>query len=313
MDIYRRIFEESPDGLLVIDERGRIVDTNAQAEALFGYIREDLIGELIETLVPVRSAGAHVRHRERYVAQPHIRRMGAHPLELHARRKDGSEFPTDILISPLQTESGMVVLCAVRDITPHTAAEEQLRLRTVELEKLHENMKVLASRDGLTELLNRRAFQEQVEWLLRNSVRRGESLSLLMIDLDFFKRVNDQFGHAEGDRVLLAVADALRATCRQNDVACRYGGEEFAIALPDTDESGSRVAAENFRTAIAGISGLHSAITASVGAVTYTPADTLPPAAAAFEHLVNDADRALYAAKRAGRNRICHVHDMSSR
>jgi diguanylate cyclase (GGDEF)-like protein len=131
-----------------------------------------------------------------------------------------------------------------------------------------------------------------------------------MLDLDFFKQVNDQFGHAEGDRVLKAVADVLRATCRQNDVAARYGGEEFAIALPDTRERGALIVAETFRAAIASISGMLSSVSASIGVVTFTPSASLPPADTLFARLINDADRALYAAKHAGRNRVCHASSL---
>ena len=153
----------------------------------------------------------------------------------------------------------------------------------------------------------RRTFQEHTEWMLSNSVRRKESVSLLLIDLDYFKSINDQFGHAEGDRVLAAVATAMQSACRQNDVPARYGGEEFVVALPDTSEAGSLVVAENIRAAIEAIAGLKVTTTASVGIVTYTPQPHKETSATLFGDLVHQADRALYAAKDAGRNQVCHV------
>ena len=139
-------------------------------------------------------------------------------------------------------------------------------------------------------------------------MRRKESVSLLLIDLDFFKRINDQFGHAEGDRVLVAVAATLQSACRQNDVPARYGGEEFAVALPDTSVAGSLVVAENLRVAIQAIPGLKVPATASIGIVSYTPQPQKEASQTLFADLVHQADRALYAAKDGGRNQVCHVN-----
>jgi len=313
MDLYRHIFEHTPDALLVVDLEGRIDNGNARAALLFGYSHHELIGSMVEMLVPERIAVRHVGLRTRFIADPHTRRMGASLKDVFARRKDGSEIPVDIMLSPLETSRGIFTLCVVRDVTERKAAELVLRTHMVELERLQEQLKELASHDSLTGMLNRRAFQEQTEWILRNAIRQRECVSLLMIDLDFFKRVNDRFGHSEGDRVLFAVANILQATCRQNDVAARYGGEEFAVALPDTDEAGSRVVAENFRAAVEALQDLKSPITASIGIVTFMPGPaTLPapaPTPALFAELINKADQALYAAKRNGRNQVCHYND----
>jgi diguanylate cyclase (GGDEF)-like protein/PAS domain S-box-containing protein len=311
MNIYQHIFEHSPDALLMVDAAGRIIDANVQTELLFEFSREELLGRSIESLVPERFVKAHAEHRAHYAADPHTRRMGAQRKALTARRRDGGEFPADIMISPLHTGAAIFTLCAVRDISERIKAEEQLLVHTAELEKLHAQLKILASRDGLTGLLNRTTFRELVERLLHNATRSGGHLSLLMIDLDLFKRVNDESGHAEGDRVLLNVAAALTATCRQNDIAARYGGEEFVVALPDTDEPGGMTVAENFRAAIANIDGFHETLTASVGVATYSPNGALPSSVTMFERLIDQADRALYAAKAAGRNRVRHFSALS--
>jgi diguanylate cyclase (GGDEF)-like protein/PAS domain S-box-containing protein len=277
-------------------------------EVLFGHNRDELIGREIEVLVPERFIARHVGLRAHFAAESALRPMGAKLTEVFARHKDGREIPVDIMLSPLETSEGLYFLCAVRDVTARRAAVEELRTRTSELERLHGQLKILASHDSLTGMINRRAFQEQTEWMLRNSARRLECLSLLMIDLDFFKRVNDRFGHGEGDRVLFAVAKTLQATCRQNDVSARYGGEEFAVALPDTDEAGSRVVAENFRAAVEGINDLKAPITASVGIVTLTPDTGTQFAPTLFADLINKADQALYVAKHNGRNQVCHFN-----
>lgn len=310
MEVYKRIFENNPDPLFVVNLAGQIVNLNARVEQVFGFTRDELLGEPIERLIPNRFARGHLQHRARFARMPTVRQMRSRSFQLYALRKDQVEVPVDIMISPFQVDNEPLVLCAVRDVSEAFAAQQQLRRRTAELEAAHEQMKILASRDGLTELLNRRAFQEQVEWMLRHAVRRFERFSLLMIDLDFFKRVNDQFGHAEGDRVLRAMAETLRATCRQNDLAARFGGEEFAVALPDTDASGGLVAAETLRIAIASADGSHTPVTASIGVATYVPSEGLPQRQCTIQQLIGDADRALYAAKHAGRNRAIHVNSL---
>ena len=307
VDLFRRIFEFAPDALIVVDSDGRISKVNARSESMFGYGRHELEGREIEHLVPERFRGGHAAHRTHVAGAPKVRRMGSSPLALFALRKDGKEFPVDIMIAPLDGEEGGFTLCAVRDITKQNAIDAELRRRTAQLEELHEQLRVLASRDALTGLFNRRTFQEHTEWMLTNSVRRKESVSLLLIDLDFFKSVNDQFGHAEGDRVLVAVATAMQSACRQNDVPARYGGEEFVVALPDTSEAGSLVVAENIRAGIEAIKGLKMTTTASIGIVTYTPQPNKEASPTLFADLVHQADRALYAAKDGGRNQVCHV------
>ena len=312
MDLYRRIFEHAPDAMLVVDLEGIIRRGNEQAERLFGYARKELIGRSIEMLVPARFVERHIHDRARFAAHPQTRRMGASTIDMFALRRDGSEFPVGIMLSALDTSNGRFTLCAVRDISERKAAIEELRRRTIELERLHIQLKQLASHDSLTGMLNRRTFQENTEWILRNAMRRMECVSLLMIDLDFFKRINDSFGHSEGDRALFAVANVLHTTCRQNDVSARYGGEEFAVTLADTDDTGSVVVAENFRTAVEGIKDLRSPITASIGIVTFTPDPDMAPSPTLplFAALINRADQALYAAKKNGRNQVCHFNSM---
>lgn len=126
MDIYKRIFESTPDGLLVISKLGRISEVNAQAEMMFGYRRNELIGKEIEILIPSRFAVRHVEHRSGYLDKPRSRPMAAE-LELFGRRKDNSEFPVDIMLSPIGVEVEATVLCVVRDITERRRAERKFR------------------------------------------------------------------------------------------------------------------------------------------------------------------------------------------
>ena len=306
MDLYARIFEDTPDALIVVGSDGRIRMANVRVFQMLGYRPEELVGRMVEMLVPDANATAHASHRERFMADPQIRRMGTRQICLRARKKDGSDFPADIMLSPLNDGVVRSVLCAVRDFTERSNIENQLILRMAELEKLHLKLTELASRDALTSLHNRRSFAEQLDWLLRNASRRQECLSILMIDLDRFKAINDTFGHAEGDRTLHEVAVAIAAACRQNDVAARYGGEEFAVVLPDTDVHGCMVLAEHMRQSIERISGLRRAVTASIGATTWCPRDEGVTTSMTPDALLAAADQALYRAKAEGRNCIRH-------
>ncbi len=303
--IYQRIFEYTPDALLVIDPAGRITLANAQAESLFGYDRSELIGQPIEILVPARFAGSHVQHRARFLAETHSRPMGA-ASELSARRKDGSELPVDIMLSPMIVQGNHLVLCVVRDITERKAAQDELARQTAELRQLHAELELLAKHDGLTGLYNWRAFYEHTGQMLKTAQRRCESATLLILDLDHFKQINDSYGHAEGDRVLQAVAATLKATARQTDIVARHGGEEFAVAALGLSEAESLVAAERLRSAIAAIENLKCPITASIGVATLEPGAPPQEPSRLLAELLDQADQALYAAKRNGRNQVCH-------
>jgi PAS domain S-box-containing protein len=128
------LLEAIPDAMVVINQDGIVVQINSQTEDLFGYTRDELIGQKIETLVPERHRQPHSHHREQFAEQPRIRRMGA-GLELYGRRRDGSEFPVEISLSPVSTGAGTFVLSAVRDVSDRKRTEEQLRRAHEELDR----------------------------------------------------------------------------------------------------------------------------------------------------------------------------------
>ena len=143
--------------------------------------------------------------------------------------------------------------------------------------------------------------------MLKTAHRRQENIALFMIDLDHFKQVNDRYGHAEGDRVLRRVGETLLATARENDIVARFGGEEFVMVLLGVDEAESLVAAERVRAAIAAISDTQAPIRASIGVAELRPRRHKGDVEAELGKLLGQADRALYTAKRTGRNRVCHI------
>jgi diguanylate cyclase (GGDEF)-like protein len=174
----------------------------------------------------------------------------------------------------------------------------------------HTHTRRLASTDGLTELYNHRTFQERLAQEVDHANRYGRPLSLVMVDVDNFKLYNDTYGHPQGDRVLRDLARLLRQVSRASDTVARYGGEEFAIILPETDRVNARTMGHRIREHVErypfpGEERLPSgALTISVGVATYTRAGTK-------DTLLQNADAALYRAKRAGRNRVCVAGESS--
>jgi diguanylate cyclase (GGDEF)-like protein len=180
------------------------------------------------------------------------------------------------------------------------------RVRThVNLKRRTDLIERLAFVDGLTDIANRRRFDEflALEW--KRAQRSQSLLALIMADIDYFKQYNDHYGHGAGDEVLRRVADSLQgAAARPGDLAARYGGEEFAVVLPNCGMAGACVVAERLRADIEAqaiphaYSPIAAHLTLSLGCSAWTLADTAPAS------LLERADQALYAAKRAGRNRV---------
>jgi len=158
-----------------------------------------------------------------------------------------------------------------------------------------------ATRDALTGLLNRRELDARTATAIAHAQRYDRPLSCAMVDVDHFKAVNDQYGHAAGDAVLCEVAARLRETCRETDTVGRYGGEEFIVLLPETSAQEAMVAADRVRSAFHGAAftagGVDLQLTASIGVATWAPSMSVPAT------LYSAADRALYQAKEGGRDR----------
>ena len=197
-------------------------------------------------------------------------------------------------------------LCIARNIMELKAVEEELLKTQNRLMEAVENLKELSTIDGLTEIANRRFFDEYSEKEWKRAQRDKKSFSVIMIDLDSFKLYNDTYGHQQGDLCLKKVAAVIKgAMKRPADLAARYGGEEFVLVLPETDKDGACRLAENLRQEVEALKVEHKNnsygkwVTTSLGVATEIVGPTK-----LFGDLLAKADKALYQAKDSGRNRM---------
>lgn len=194
-----------------------------------------------------------------------------------------------------------------RDVTSRREHEAQLNLYHRQLEAANAQLQRLATTDGLTGLHNRRAFHTRLNEEVERAERHGHDMSLLIMDVDHFKQVNDVFGHPVGDKVLQRIAQVLSSNARDYDFAARIGGEEFAVILPETNEEEAIAIAERLRERITTVSFPGRQITASVGVATLSlnslTGDTEPDEM----WFIKAADAALYHSKQNGRNRVTHA------
>lgn len=209
------------------------------------------------------------------------------------------------LVARIRAHSGSYLLQMQRD-----EAYRELKKLQVQLEERNAILQRLSVIDGLTGIANRRHFDEILRQEWKRGHREAWNLAVVMIDIDFFKKYNDNYGHQGGDECLKKVASTLSGTLhRPGDFVARYGGEEFVVLLPNTDAEGAAVIAEHMRANIEAqdiahaLSGVAKHVTISLGVASVVPDDGAPP-----ETLVALADSALYKAKAAGRNRYS-VHE----
>jgi diguanylate cyclase (GGDEF)-like protein/PAS domain S-box-containing protein len=278
----RAFFESVQDyAMYTVDTAGRIDDWNESIRRLAGFGSEEVRGRHFSMFYPEDE-------RERAPFDDMLRSAlanGWHKVEGWRLRSNGARFWGDTLITPLRDGDGRHIGYALvtRDITDRKRAEEALQRD--------------AATDFLTGLYNRRHFVDAGAREFARARRDELPLSLVAFDIDHFKRVNDTWGHAAGDRVLVELARLCGGRVRGSDVLARLGGEEFALLLPGADARGSAAAAEKLREAIADlevdVDGTKLRFTCSFGVAVMTPET------ATLDALLADADAALYAAKAA--------------
>ncbi|AWJ89739.1 GGDEF domain-containing protein [Azospirillum baldaniorum] len=276
------ILEQSPIGVSVSRrDDGKIIFVNTRFAELIGLKREDLIGR------QARDYYLDRHQRERVIDR--LRSYGSVTnMEVQFRRADGSSFWTLFTVNQAVIQGVQVNLAWIYDYTDRRNMEEALR--------------DMASRDPLTGIYNRRSFMELARSQLARAHRFSEPMSVFVLDVDHFKRINDSYGHATGDDALRMVAGGCQAILREYDILGRLGGEEFVVVLPGATAEESRVVAERVRRhlsrmAIPGPEGRFH-LTSSIGISALDGSyDTL-------EKAIHRADLALYRAKREGRNRV---------
>ena len=223
----------------------------------------------------------------------------------------GDIKPYSQMLQEANEELGRLNLSYEQLVMELKEAKENAENLANELHDANTRLKELVFRDGLTGLYNHRYFQEILARELARALRYQSSLSLIMFDIDYFKQVNDCFGHPTGDVVLMNISRVVEKAVRPSDVVARYGGEEFAVILPVTNQAGMRVFAERLRRSVEGIAtraeGDEIKVTISVGGACWTP----DRPQVSREMLIDSADRALYTAKNNGRNQVVVLNPLA--
>lgn len=287
---FQLIMQTSPDGLVVLDQEGRFIEvSDGFLRQIGAFSRSELDGTRIWDW-HANSNEANCRANLKSVAdQPMM-------FETSYRRTNGEHWQAEIHAASFHSNGQQLIWASARDITERKRMEAELTRR--------------ATIDDLTRLMNRATFMATLAAEFQRSQRHSRSLSVLMLDIDHFKSINDQFGHRVGDAVLRKIAETCQAALRAEDVSGRLGGEEFGFILPETDETGACEVAEKIRRTVAELSVNHPEndttirCTCSIGIITLSGGES------DHEELLSLADAALYKAKASGRNRICIHHDL---
>lgn len=305
-ELYRSILNASPDDITITDMKGLIQVISPAAKRMFGYEPENesfLGSQLVSYIVP--------EDRERAKSNITSLNKGNHtgPNEYRGIRKDGSTFDIEVNSGLIHGANGQPVkmVFIVRDVTERKQAEEKIQQLIQQLEIEKQTALLNANTDSLTGLPNRRYFDEALNKEVHRNHRTGAPLSLIMLDVDHFKKFNDSYGHVAGDECLRQIGTTLRTLVgRATDIVARYGGEEFVVILTNTDQNGAMTLAERIRIAVEALAIPHSGskiseyVTVSLGIVTVFAATSQTP-----EQIVALADEAMYSAKKSGRNRTC--------
>jgi len=292
-------------GVFVLDSDQRVVVWNAWIERASRRPRASILGRPFVEVFP-EQAGKRIHTAIDQALTNHFaslisQSLNRTPFQLYATAKDtASQMEQAIEVIPIGLPGpARYCLVQVTDVTFAVTRERVLREQA-------QVLRMQSFADGLTGIANRRGFDESLEAEVRRATRIPAAVSLIMVDIDYFKAYNDLYGHQRGDECLIKVAAALTgATRRATDLVARYGGEEFAIILPGTDADGALHVGEQLRATVEalgiehGYSNAAKHVTASVGVATSLEASPVEAAV-----LIGAADRALYRAKRAGRNRV---------
>ena len=277
------VFEAASDSILVLDAERRIRMANGAFTRISGYQPSDIMAKPPRLLFSSKQPAELYEH---IFAQ--VQKNNVWQGEIWSRKKDGTTYPQWMSINAVRNDVGHVVeyVLIASDITDRKEAEERLNYQ--------------ANYDALTELPNRSLFVDRLRQSMSRARREGTNLALLFIDLDRFKNINDSMGHSAGDKLLVAVAEALRSCVRESDTIARFGGDEFAVILsPIYGAKNAGTVAQTLLKVLArpiNVDGYECLIGGSIG-ISVFPGDGETP-----EDLIRNADAAMYRAKDSGRN-----------
>ena len=293
MERFKKVVQFAHDAIITIDSSENIVIFNQAASRIFGYSNEEMIGRPLSELLPVEIRRKHSDNIAAFANAPDTSRHMHSRAQVLALRKDGSKFSASITISKSRVGRDPEMTAIVRESFDEAGLIEDL---------------LIASRhDALTGLYNRRRFGELLDAEISRCRRFDRGFSLLMLDIDDFKKINDTYGHIVGDHLLQIFGQRLAGTLREMDVACRWGGEEFVALLPETSIEGAFVVAEKIRaeteTARLKHDGIELGFTVSIGLAHFPAGD------GSIDSAIDTVDQRLYFAKKAGKNRVVAVHD----
>jgi len=254
---------------IFISQGKRLHYVNHAAETITGYAREELLSMNFRDLI-------HHDCRELALDRGGARQGDARQYEVKILTKNGDERWLDISTAMIEFDGALSILASAFDLTERKHAEAEVQL--------------LAVTDPLTGLGNYRRLVEALDAEVKRTGRTGRPFAILLLDLDQLKKINDRYGHLIGSQALCRLADVLRIFCRAIDTATRYGGDEFAIILPETTVAGARLVASRIRSQLATDS-LQPPLSTSIGVALY------PQDGETMEALLRTADRELYAMK----------------
>lgn len=285
LNLLATAIDQSPTAVVITDIDGRIRSVNSNFQGMSGYHRSELLGKNPRIFRSPQTSGDTYRELWRTIRSGNVW-VG----DLENRRKDGTPYYVSTKISPIFEKSGK--------ITGFLALQEDV----TETRRLQRELERLATTDGLTGVYNRNHFLALFQQEFRRAERYDQPLSVLVMDIDHFKAINDTYGHHAGDRVLAMFAEVASSILRDEDFLGRLGGEEFGIVLIQTASDGATLLAERLRgvveTMVAECDGQAIRVTVSTGGTAMTRDDR------EVEALLRRADQALYAAKREGRNLV---------
>lgn len=282
------ILDHAPQAIITFNSTGVIDSINQAAAKLFGYREDKMMGERVSLLIAPPNTWNGKKDYLVYFLNTELERFISAEGEVVGRRNGGATFPMAIRLSAPTLDGEPLYTALLSDISEHKA--------------MLDNLTAMAEHDGLTGLYNRTYFQQELDRVVDRARRTGRRYSLLYIDLDNFKFVNDTLGHAAGDRLLGEISKELLKRARKSDLVARFGGDEFTVLLYDIDPKLSVEVAESFHKKVSDYVFVHGGeaiqVGCSIGAVVIGAEST------SAEEALSRADLSCHLAKRSGRNRI---------